>query len=91
MHFFPLRNLQHFILYLLPALISVLLFAVGLAYSHFGRKGKQEGLEISDHVFPGGIREANGPFPLVLLLIIAGVVLWGFFYILAIGIMEVRI
>jgi hypothetical protein len=35
MHYFELRNIQHFVLYLLPAVLGVLIFAIGLARVHF--------------------------------------------------------
>jgi hypothetical protein len=38
MHFFELRNIQHFVLYLLPAVLGVLIFAIGLARIHFRRE-----------------------------------------------------
>jgi hypothetical protein len=38
MRFFELLNIQHFVLYLLPALAFCIVLAVGLAFTHF--KGK---------------------------------------------------
>lgn len=91
MHFFELRNLQHFVLYLFPALISVLLIAAGFAFMHFRGKDSGEREKRSHYTFLGEIEERNEPFPLVLILIIAGTVLWAFFYILAIGLLGVKI
>lgn len=89
--FFELQNVQHFVLYLFPAFVGVFLFAAGLAFSHFQTK-KRVGKEIGhQHRFAGDIEEAAGPFPLVLLLIIAGTIIWGFFYILVTGILGVKI
>jgi hypothetical protein len=51
-----------------------------------GEKEKQR-----HYTFLGEIEERNEPFPLVLILIIAGTILWAFFYILAIGLLEVKI
>ena len=90
MHYFVLRDIQHYVLYLFPALIGVFLFATGLAYSHF-RKGKEIGKPETYYAYPDDITDERGPFPLVLILIIGGTVLWAFFYILFTGLMEVKI
>jgi hypothetical protein len=90
-HFFELRNLQHFVLYLFPALISVFLIGAGFAFMHFRGKDSGEKEKRPHYTFLGEIEERNEPFPLVLILIIAGTVLWAFFYILAIGLLEVKI
>ncbi|MGD9031258.1 MAG: hypothetical protein PVJ69_06505 [Desulfobacteraceae bacterium] len=91
MHFFELRNLQHFVLYLFPALISVFLIGAGFAFIHFRVKDLGEKEKQRHYTFLGEIEERNEPFPLVLILIIAGTILWAFFYILAIGLLEVKI
>ena len=90
MHFFELRDIQHFVLYLLPAAIGALLFGVGLAYSHFRRGRAAEEIR-TYHPYPDDIADEEGPFPLVLILIIGGSIIWAFFYILFIGLLEVKI
>jgi hypothetical protein len=90
-HFFELRNLQHFVLYLFPALISVFLIGVGFAFMHFRGKNSGEKEKGPHYTFLGEIEERNEPFPLVLILIIAGTILWAFFYILAVGLLDVKI
>jgi hypothetical protein len=91
MRFFELRNLQDFVLYLFPALAFVVLFGIGLAFTHFIRKdsGKRH-KEIIER-FAGGIEGKNAPFPLIVHLIIAGTVIWSFLYILLTGIFEVKL
>ena len=91
MHFFELRNLQHFALYLFPAIISVFLIGAGFAFTHFRKKESGEREKRPHYTFLGEIEERNEPFPLVLIQIILGAVLWAFFYILAIGLLEVKI
>ena len=91
MHFFELRNLQHFVLYLFPALISVFLIGVGFAFMRFRGKNSGEKEKRPHYTFLGEIEERNEPFPLILILIIAGTVLWAFFYILVVGLLEVKI
>ena len=91
MHFFELRNIQHFLLYLFPALISVFLIGAGFAFMHFRGKNTGEKERRPRYTFLGEIEEMDEPFPLVLILIIVGTLLWAFFYILAIGLLEVKI
>ncbi len=86
--YFELLNIQHFVLYLLPALTTLLIFAAALGYMHFRGKEDEDGQDSTGHLFPGGIREQNKPFPLVLILIIAGTVIWGFGYIIVSGLIE---
>jgi len=64
---------------------------VALAYTHFRTKDCEEREKGAYHKFLGEIEERNEPFPLVLILIIVGTVLWAFFYILATGLLGVKI
>jgi hypothetical protein len=91
MHYFELRNIQHFLCYLFPAFVSVFLIAAALAYSHFRTRGSDEDKKGFYHAYPDGIVDEKGPFPLVLILVIAGTIIWAFFYILFIGLLEVKI
>ncbi|MFZ7125225.1 MAG: hypothetical protein ACOWWM_03605 [Desulfobacterales bacterium] len=89
--YFELINFQHFMLYFFPALIFLLLFAAGLAYSHFRpRPGEKPEVKVV-HTFVEGIEDRDEPFPLVVTLIIAGTVIWGFFYIWFHGQLGVRV
>ena len=90
MRFFELVNLRHFILYLFPALITLFLFAVGLHFTYFRSRDSETRLSRIIHRFPLGIEERNAPFPLFLILVIMGTVIWGFGYILMIGLLEMR-
>ena len=91
MRYFELLNLEHFILYLLPAAAFILVFTIGLAFSHFKRKDSEQRRTQIIESYPGGIEGRNAPFPLVLYLIIAGTVLWVLGYILFTGLMGVVI
>lgn len=91
MRYFALLNFQHIMLYLFPTLTFILLFGIGLAYSHFKSKDAPEATRRIIHTYPEGIEERNAPFPLVLTLILAGTLLWAFFYILGHGLWEVKI
>jgi hypothetical protein len=91
MRFFEVLNIQHFVLYLLPALAFILIFAAGLGYAHWSRKDSAERLTRIIERYPGGIEGRNAPFPLVLTLIVAGTVLWCLLYIILTGVLGVRI
>ena len=91
MHYFELRNFQHFMIYVFPTLIFILIFALGLGYTHFHGKDTKSKMRKIVHTYVGGIEERNAPFPLVLILILAGTVLWGFLYIIMYGVLEVKI
>ena len=92
MHFFELKNFQHFVLYLFPSIAFVLLFAVGLAYTHIHRKDSEERKKKIIEAYPGGIEGRNAPFPLVVHLIIWGTVLWSLYYIVVfIGLLGIKI
>lgn len=91
MRFFHLLNFQHLMLYIFPPLVFMVVFGVGLAYQSF--HGKDAGLrkERIIYRFPGGIEDRDAPFPLIMVLIIAGTLVWAFFYILLTGLLEVKI
>jgi hypothetical protein len=91
MRYFELLNVQHFVLYLFPALATILVFAVGLGYHFFRHRDSDAQLSRIIEEYPGGIQGRNAPFPLVLILVIAGTVAWSLAYILLIGFLEVRI
>jgi len=48
MRYFELLNLQQFVLYLLPAWAFILVFAAGLAFTHFRTK-ESEKKTVEDH------------------------------------------
>ncbi|MCU0587195.1 MAG: hypothetical protein MUF52_03480 [Syntrophobacteraceae bacterium] len=91
MRLFQLLSIQHFILYLFPAFLTVLLLALALGYTHFRGKDTEERRRKIVGVYPSDIEERNAPFPLFLILVILGTVVWALGYILAHGIYGVRI
>ena len=91
MRYFYLLGVQHFAMYLFPALASIVLFIIGLGFYYINRKdAKEREMRIIEE-FPGGIQGRNAPFPLVAILILVGTIIWVFAYIVLIGILEVRI
>ena len=91
MHYFELRNIQHFVLYLFPAFMSVVLFAIALGFLHFKGKDSEARERKIIESYEGGIEGRNAPFPLVLILVLAGTIIWTFFYILMTGLQGVKI
>ena len=91
MRFFELLNIQHFVLYLFPAVAFCIIFSVGLAFTYFKGKDSADKEKRVIERFPGGIEGRNAPFPLVLILIIAGTVIWSLAYIVFIGVLGVKI
>jgi hypothetical protein len=91
MRFFELLAIQHFVLYLFPALITLILIGLALHYTHFRTKDAEERMNRVIHRYPLGIDERNAPFPLFLILVVLGTVIWVFGYILMIGLMEIKI
>ena len=91
MRYFELLNLQHFVLYLFPTLATIVIFAAGLGFYYLRRRDSAERETRIIEEFPGGIQGRNAPFPLVVVLIIVGTVIWSLAYILFIGILGVRI
>jgi len=91
MRFFDALSVQHFVMYLFPAIAFIALFILGLGFYHInGRDSADRESRIIEN-YPGGIEGRNAPFPLVLYLIIAGSVIWVLAYILLIGYLKVKI
>ena len=85
MRFFNLLNIQHLVMAVFPALLCVVLVGIALSFSHFGGHASEERKVRVTGTYPDGIEERDAPFPLFLFLVILGTVLWGFGYILMVG------
>ena len=91
MRYFYLLGVQHFAMYFLPALATIVLFIIGLGFYYINRKdAKQRETRIIEE-YPGGIQGRNAPFPLILVLILVGTIVWGLAYIILIGTLGVKI
>ncbi len=91
MRYFELLGIQHFVMYLFPAVASIALFIIGLGFYHFRRKDSAERESRIIEKYPEGIQGRNAPFPIVLSVIIAGTLVWVLAYILLIGGLGVKI
>ncbi|BBO91427.1 cbb3-type cytochrome c oxidase N-terminal domain-containing protein [Desulfosarcina ovata] len=91
MRFFQLLSFQHTMAWLFPTLIFMVIFGVALAFAHLhGRDSEASKKRITGR-YADGIEERNAPYPLVMILIIAGTFIWGFFYIVMHGVLGVKI
>ena len=84
-------GVQHYIMYLFPAIVFALLFAIGLGFYHFRTKDAADRETRIIEEFPDGIQGRNAPFPAIAYLTIAGTLVWVLAYILTIGLMEIHI
>jgi len=91
MRFFHLLNFQHIMLYVFPTLIFMVVFGLALGYSHLRSEDAEERKQKIIYRFPEGIEDRNAPFPLAMMLIIAGTLAWVFFYIVGTGLFGVKI
>lgn len=91
MRYFQLLGVQHYIMYLLPAIVFVLLFAIGLGFYHFRTKDAVDRETRIIEKFPDGIQGRNAPFPAIAYLTIAGTIVWVLAYIIFIGFLEISI
>ena len=88
MRFFELLNLQHVVGFFFPTLVFMLVFGIGLAFSHFR---SDRGSQAPGHKFVDGLQDGHSPFPLVMMLIITGTFIWAVAYILMYGLTEVKL
>ena len=91
MRYFEVLGIQHFFMYLFPAIAFIALFIIGLGFYHIHRRDSAEREAGIIERYPGGIEGRNAPFPIVLYLIIAGTIIWVMAYIILIGVLGVRI
>ena len=91
MRFFEVLGLQEVALFIFPTLIFIILFYFGLSYVRFQKRNSDEREKKVLHIYPGGIEARNSPFPLILIMIIIGFLLWAFFYTLGTGLLGVKI
>jgi hypothetical protein len=91
MRLFALLNFQQVMGFIFCGWLFMVVFGVGLAYAHLHTKdADQRKTEIVKR-FADGIEDRNAPYPLVMILIITGAVIWGFLYILMHGLLGVKI
>ena len=89
MRFFELLNTQQVIALVIIAIIFLILFGVALSvFPLSGPKNRTASIQAIQQ-FADGIQKGNGPFPLIIALLLGGTILWALFYILFYGFSEV--
>jgi hypothetical protein len=91
MRHFNLLNFQHIIAYALPTLVFMIIFGLALGFRHLYSQDAEERKKKIIYRFPEEIEDRDAPFPLCMILIIAGTLIWAFFYILGHGLLGVKI
>ena len=91
MRYFEVLSIQHFFMYLFPAIAAIALVIIGLGFYHIRRKDSAEREARIIERFASGIEGRNAPFPLVLYLIIFGTIAWGLLYTFFHGFLGVKI
>jgi hypothetical protein len=91
MRYFEVLGIQHFFMYLFPAIATIVLFIIGLGFYHIQRKNSAERESRIIERYPGGIEGRNAPFPILAYLVIIGTIIWVLAYILLIGGLKVKI
>lgn len=90
MRHYDLLNFQHIVLFVVPTLIFMVVFGLALAYTHLYSDDAEERKKKIIYRFPEGIEDREAPFPLAMVLIVVGTLLWMVFYILGYGVLDVR-
>lgn len=89
MRFFELLNTQQVLALTILAVIFAILFGVTLwVLPMSGPKSRVSNIKVVQH-FADGVEKGDGPFPMIMALLIVGVVLWAIYYILFYGLSEV--
>ena len=91
MRFFHLLNMQHVYGLVFTTLLFMVVFGLALKFSHFNSDDAEKRKTRIIYRYPDGIEDRDAPFPLSMTLIIAGTVIWVFFYILMTGLLGVKI
>lgn len=91
MRLYALLNFQHVMGYIFTGLLFMVVFGVGLAFAHFRTADSERRMTEVAGRFQDGLEDRNAPYPLVMILIIAGAFIWGFFYILMHGLLKVKV
>ncbi len=91
MRLFALLNFQHVMGYLFAGLLFMVIFGLGLSYAHLRSEDAETRKTAIIARYREGIEDRDAPYPLMMMLIIAGTFIWGICYILAHGLLGVKI
>ena len=91
MRLFALLNFQDVVAYFFVGLLFLVLFGLALSYAHFNHPDDERRKREIAFRYRQDLADRHAPYPLFMVVIIAGVVVWGFLYILLHGLMGVKI
>ena len=91
MRYFEALGIQHFVMYLFPAIAFIALFIIGLGFYHIHRQDSAERETRIIERYSEGIEGRNAPFPLLAYLVVIGTIIWVLAYIILIGVLKVKI
>lgn len=91
MRLYALLNFQDIMGYLFPTLLFMVIFGTALAYTHLHTQDEEVRTKKIYNQYAESIEDRNAPFPLAMMLIIAGTIIWGLAYIILHGILGVKI
>ena len=87
MPYFPLVDLQHWMLAIFLGLVAALLIYLALRSFRYSQKRKDEiGAGEEEFYESTGVRVKNHPVPPLLLFVILGFLIWFFFYVVIFGV-----
>jgi len=90
MKFFDLLSLQYTVLLIFGGVALVLILILACYSDRIVLPKKKESPR-EGHRFPGDLVEGNSPVPLVIALVIAGLAIWGVFYVIITSISGAKI
>jgi hypothetical protein len=91
MRFYDLLNFQEVMGFLFPTLLFMVIFGTALAYKHLHSQDAEARKKKVYNHYAEGIEDRNAPFPLVMILLIAGSIVWGLAYVVVHGMLGVKI
>lgn len=91
MRLYDLLNFQDVMGYLFPTLLFMVIFGTALAYAHLHSQDEEARKKNIYNQYAEGIEDRDAPFPLAMILLVAGSIVWGLAYILVHGILGVKI
>ena len=85
--YFTLSQFQHLMIALFGGLLLMLIIVVGYLSFRLTIRGPQKPVEEERKLydFPDGLQESEHHIPLFVILLAAGILGWGVFYLIAIG------
>ena len=91
MIYLKLQDFQLVLGYIFLGLLFILILGVGLVFIELKNTKDENGKTDISNFFSDGIQDRNAPYPLLMVLIIAGAFVWGILYFVMHGLLEAKI